>query len=105
MVVGVLKLLHLFLPTQKADQNMLVVCQLELLFPVGVQISKRKDVAVSSPFPLVNPLNSACPSTHRLATAHALVVGSTIIPELGRTARTSAETAGGAEDICVHGMR
>ena len=103
MVVGVLEILHLFLPAQKSDENMLIVCVLELLLPIGVQRCNGKDEATSSSFRVVHPLYSACPSTHRLATVHALVTGSTIIPELGRTARTSAETAGGAaEDIRVH---
>ena len=105
MVVGILELLHLFLPTQKPDENMLVVRLLDLPLPVGVQIFKGNGVAASSPFPLVHPLNSVYPSIHRLATVHASVTRITIIPELGRTARTSAETAGDAEDIRAHGMR
>ena len=103
MAVGVLEILHLLLPTQKADENMLIVCLLELLLPIGVQRCNGKDEATFSPFRVVHPLYSAYPSTHRLATVHALVTGSTIIPGLGRTARTSAETAGGAaEDMPVH---
>ena len=103
MVVGVLEIRHLLLPTQKAEKNMIIVCLLELLLPIGMQRCNGKDKATSSPFRFVFPLYSACPSTHRLATVHAVVTGSTIIPGLGRTVRTSAETAGGAaEDVPVH---
>ena len=102
-LVEFLEILHLLLPTQKADKNMLIVCLLELLLSIGMLRCNGKDDATFSPFRVVYPLYSACPSTHRLVAVHAVVTGSTIIPELKRTARTSAETVGGAaEDVSIH---